>query len=273
MKTTLTFLVFLISSQFAFNQVSPADSLREIGLLDEAIEQYDIMYQFNPNDYENTYNYACALALNQQIDSALKYLEIAIIDGVDLSAFNDPDFYFLIEEPRWDSLQNIMIEKLEKQYGAYKNVGLSKELWTMKIKDQAFYYHERLAEDKVTKSAIWELTTLLNEQKLQRLNEIINDYGYPTNSLVGGSAAGAVFLIIQHANLETQKKYLPLMKKAVDEGEANASNLALLIDRIEIREGRKQIYGSQIIQNEDGSFNLDTLFEPEYVNQRRATMG
>lgn len=269
-------LLFLLFSAFpivnAFSQ-NPADSLRDIGELENAVELYRIQYQNDPADNFNTYNYACALSLTRNVDSAFHYLDLAIANDTNAQAFNDADFYFLLEDPRWDSLQNVMIERIEKKYGVYENVELTKELWTMKIKDQAFYYHVFKAKNEYTKSAIWELKTLLNNQNLERLEEIIETYGWPTISMVKGNAAGTVFLIIQHADLETQKKYLPVMRAAADKGEANWSSLALLIDRIEIREGRKQIYGSQIIRNEDGSFNLDKLIEPEYVNQRRLSVG
>ena len=38
-------------------------------------------------------------------------------------------------------------------------------------------------------------------------------------------------------------------------------------------EGKEQIYGSQIYENEDGSFYVKDLQEPEYVNQRRREVG
>ena len=55
---------------------------------------------------------------------------------------------------------------------------------------------------------------------------------------------------------------------------ASASSLALLIDRIEIREGRKQIYGSQIgtIPNTKTQYVLP-LIDPDNVDKRRAEVG
>ena len=64
-----------------------------------------------------------------------------------------------------------------------------------------------------------------------------------------------------------------MMKEAANHGEASWSYLALLIDRVNLGEGKKQIYGSQINQHEDGSFYVMDLLEPEYVNQRRRKVG
>ena len=113
----------------------------------------------------------------------------------------------------------------------------------------------------------------INEENLDRIIEIIDTKGWPKKSVVKEDAALTVFLVIQHADLETQKKYLPIMKEAANNGEADWSSLALLIDRVNLGEGKEQIYGSQIYRNEDGSFYVKDLEEPEYVNQRRKEVG
>ncbi|MDX1684089.1 MAG: DUF6624 domain-containing protein [Saprospiraceae bacterium] len=257
---------------------SKADSLRESGDLKLAIEEYHKLYLEDPDNNTNTYNYACALALDQQIDSAFHYVRIATAEDTSVQALNDPDFYFLIDDERWSELEDELVERVEAKYGEYPDLPLSKELWKMKIKDQAFYYHIRIANEKVGResplvSAIWELKRKLNDNNLKRIEEIIETHGWPKSSVVKGSAANAVFLVIQHADIETQKKYLPLMKEAANNGEASWSALALLIDRVNLREGRQQIYGSQIYMNEDGSYYVKDLKEPEYVNQRRKEVG
>ena len=61
------------------------------------------------------------------------------------------------------------------------------------------------------------------------------------------------------------------MKEAVKKGNAKSKgSLALLIDRIEIREGRKQIYGSQIgINQSNNTYYVLPLTDPENVDKRR----
>jgi len=273
MKRTLTFTLLSFISIQSFAQQSPADSLRETGQLNEAIEQYAIQYATNPDNKDNTYNYACALALAEQMDSAFHYLNISLIGDTTARPLNDPDFYFLLEDPRWKNLENEMIKRIEEAFFTYKHPDIVKELWRMKIKDQAFYYHEDLADNNLFRSAIWELKRKLNEQNLTRLEEIIEEYGWPKKSEFGGMAAGTVFLVIQHADLETQKNYLPIMTEAANNNEAQWSSLAMLIDRINMREGKPQIYGSQIRGSNDGSLEVYGIENPEYVNQRRAEVG
>ncbi|MBK6754037.1 MAG: hypothetical protein IPG69_10680 [Flavobacteriales bacterium] len=59
---------------------------------------------------------------------------------------------------------------------------------------------------------------------------------------------------------------------AVEEGKLAASSLALLEDRIEMRNGRPQIYGSQV-RMANGKSTLWAIRDEETVNERRASVG
>lgn len=266
-------ILFTLLFYLSLSAQSLADSLRKIGKLGEAIEQYAVQFNELPDDKVNTYKYACALALAEKVDSAFHYLNLAIKEDTSARPLNDPDFYYLLNDPRWDTLENEMLKRIEVKMFTYEFPDLTKELWRMKVRDQAFYYHESLSKNPLFSSAIWELKRKINEQNLVRLEEIITEYGWPKKSIVGGLAAGTAFLVVQHADLNTQKKYLPLMTEAANNGEADWSSLALLIDRINMREGKPQIYGSQIKINADGSHSVHEIIDPEYVNQRRAEVG
>lgn len=114
----------------------------------------------------------------------------------------------------------------------------------------------------------------IDKKLLQQLESIIAQHGWPTISLVGKEASGVAFLIIQHADLEYQKKYLPLLKEAADKNEARKLEVAMLEDRILMREGKKQIYGSQLRSNPDtGKLELYPIEDEENVDKRRASVG
>jgi len=280
MKIFSSFIcLFLFSNLFAQSgEPSPADLLLKRGKIREAIVLYDSIYDLESSNRSNTYNYACAYALSGNKDSAFKYLFIATESDSMVQALNDPDFYYLINDDRWTIFENQMIIKIAAKHQKYTNPELTKELWRMKIKDQAFYYHIKLADkqngmDSPIIKALWELKHLINDENLKRIEKIIDEIGWPKQSEVGSSASQTAFFIIQHANLETQKKYLPAMKEAANNKEASWSSLALLIDRIEMRKGRPQIYGSQISRDEEGKYKVFEILEPEYVNQRRKEVG
>jgi len=56
-------------------------------------------------------------------------------------------------------------------------------------------------------------------------------------------------------------------------GEMRASSLALLEDRVRLREGKPQLYGSQVTRNPAGQWEARDLEDPEKVDERRASVG
>src|SRR5687767_1904863 len=122
-------------------------------------------------------------------------------------------------------------------------------------------------------TALWAKQTASDHHNIKRLEEIIAEIGWPKRSEVGEQAASAAFLILQHSDISYQKKYLSLARAAVAANEMRGSSLALLEDRILLREGRNQIYGSQVRQNEAGQWEVPSLDDPENVDQRRASVG
>ena len=108
----------------------------------------------------------------------------------------------------------------------------------------------------------------------QRLDVIVKEYGWPKMSVFGEEASGVAFLIVQHAELDYQKKYFPLIKEAVAQKEARRSDLALLEDRILTREGKKQVYGTQLRLNQTTQrMELYPIEDEENVDDRRAAVG
>lgn len=117
---------------------------------------------------------------------------------------------------------------------------------------------------------------VLQMKKQDSLNLIrvksILDNDWPEDLSMQGNQT--LFLVIQHADLKTQQKYLPIIEKAVNENKTLPSNLALLKDRIALREGKKQIYGSQVyIDSKTGEKYVQPLQNPEKVDSLRSKVG
>ena len=109
---------------------------------------------------------------------------------------------------------------------------------------------------------------------LVKVEALIAKYGWLGKSVIGPYANSALFFVIQHADLSTQLKYFPLLQKSVEEGESKPSNLALLQDRILMRQGKKQIYGSQVVFNKTtGAQEFHPIEDEKNVDARRAKMG
>lgn len=106
------------------------------------------------------------------------------------------------------------------------------------------------------------------------VTHLLDKYGWPKKSEVGGRGQSTLFIVIQHSDLPHQQKYLPMFREAFKQQEFKGSSLALIEDRVAIGEGRKQIYGSQL--SWDMAKNVYTLLpidNPAEVDKRRAAMG
>lgn len=120
---------------------------------------------------------------------------------------------------------------------------------------------------------MWRKQRAIDDANVQRLQRIIDEDGWPDPKVVGKNAARAAFLVIQHADYPYQKQYLPVLRAAVAGGKARPDDLAFLEDRVLVREGKKQIYGSQVRQNVNGGTEFDPIEDEEHVDQRRKSVG
>lgn len=107
---------------------------------------------------------------------------------------------------------------------------------------------------------------------LIKTSSILDSVGFPRREDVG-EANIALWLVIQHSPLEYQQRYIPLFKDAAMKGDLPKEAIAMMEDRIAIRSGRPQIYGSQGNLNEQGIFVPADMIDPANVDKRRAEMG
>ena len=55
-------------------------------------------------------------------------------------------------------------------------------------------------------------------------------------------------------------------------GEVSAQHVAYLADRLELKDGRKQIYGTQL-RIDKGELVIEPIDDPDNVDKRRAAIG
>ncbi len=114
----------------------------------------------------------------------------------------------------------------------------------------------------------------LDKLNLERIEVILEQYGWLSEDIVGFKESEAIFLVIQHASLETQIKYFSIMENAVKLGNARKCDLAMLEDRILVKQGKEQRYGTQLIYNEnERQYSLEPLANPKTVEDRRESVG
>jgi hypothetical protein len=108
---------------------------------------------------------------------------------------------------------------------------------------------------------------------LIKVMNIINKYGWPGEDVIGWGGSSTLWAVLQHSTLENQEKYLPLMREAVRKGKARSTQLALLEDRILVRKGQEQIYGSQPGTDSLGNPMILPINDERNVNKRRFSVG
>lgn len=159
------------------------------------------------------------------------------------------------------------------------DIPLMNELAEISRTDQLQRKEMRAVSDKYgwqspQMDSLWTLQNAADNYNQGRIVEIIKKHGYPGRSLVGPAQASTAFMVIQHSNQEMQEEYLPLLKEQADKGELRWSSVALMIDRVLLGKGEKQIYGSQVHTDpETGELYFGEIENPHQVDVIRQTVG
>jgi hypothetical protein len=238
----------------------------------------------NKGTMGDRYNAACSWALAGEKDSS--FIQLFKIANGNFKEYDymvaDKDFTSLYQDPRWAKVVEIVkINKEKAEANLDKN--LVAILDTIYLTDQKY----RLQIDSVGNEYGWESLELesftkvieikireIDSVNLIKVEEIIDKYGWLGADVIGEQGNITLWLVIQHSDLAVQEKYLPMMREAVKNGNAPASHLAYLEDRVAIRQGRKQIYGSQIGGDPETHIcYVLPLEDPDNVDKRRAEVG
>jgi len=263
------------------NLIIKADSLYEAGDYNGSAFTYSDAFKANgwkglPLD---RYNAACSWALAGYPDSAFYNLDV-IASKSRFTAYDeliaDEDLVSLHSDKRWQPLVDFIKTKKDKAE-ANLNKPLAMQLDSIYTEDQKYRlmndeYLEKYGRESEEMRELWKTIEEKDSVNLIKVKSILDNYGWLGADVVGERGNMSLFLVIQHSDLETQEKYLPMMKEAVKIGKAEASSLALLIDRIEMRNGRPQVYGSQITF-ENGKPVVYQIIDEANVNKRRAEVG
>jgi uncharacterized protein DUF6624 len=134
--------------------------------------------------------------------------------------------------------------------------------------------NEKFGVNSPEQKYFWSLIDQQDSINELEITKIIDDYGWLGVNKIGEKANQCIWLVIQHAPLKSQEKYLPHLKVSVEKGESDGWYLAFLEDRILMRKGEKQFYGSQAVYNkETGKSHIYQISDVDNVNIRRKKLG
>jgi len=252
-----------------------ADSLKKIQQFGSAIKQRLEIMKIDKTYAPNLYELSALYSITQKKDSAYMYLTHSLSVDSTINVLVNPDFHFICKDTRWQDIQSNQISKFEAINGKLTNLPLAIKLWEMKMKDQSYYVFMDDSKPE-EEEKYWKIKDSINKINLYELDSIIRKSGWPKISEVGKDGSVSAFLIIQHSEYATQKKYFHYLKKTMKQNEAYPRDFALLTDRIRLHEKKKQIYGSQIswdATNNKYYFDYNELKKPSKVNKRRKSIG
>ena len=286
-KITILTLLGLVIFNCSFAQSSE----KYLELIDEAWELYeDKKYLKSGQKYSETfvanrnkgglddrYNAACSWALANQPDSSFiqlfKISELGNFTNIE-HITNDSDLNSLHADERWNEVIDII-----KSNRKFFDEHLVSVLDTIYQKDQGYRFKADEIEEKYGRESeeMNAFVKIIQEQdsiNVVKVTNILDERGWLGPDIIGNEGNLTLFLVIQHSYPETQEKYLPMMCEAVKKGNAHAAHLALLEDRVALGNGEKQIYGSQIGQEETtGEYYVLPLIDPDNVDKRRGEVG
>ncbi|RZK97631.1 MAG: hypothetical protein EOO62_27720 [Hymenobacter sp.] len=110
---------------------------------------------------------------------------------------------------------------------------------------------------------------------LTRLRQLVAQYGWPGRAEVGRTGSEALFLLLLHSdNAAVLAEFLPAVQRSVQQGQTEAKSLVYLTDRLAMRQGKPQQYGTQFQQNDQTHLlEVYSMEKPDQVDVRRYYVG
>ena len=268
-----------------FNQIQRADSFFQVKEYLKSAKTYSEAFAINNQNSISGHRYqaACAWAMIGQKDSAIKNLrqDAEVLNFYNYSKLIDEKAFEILHNSKvWEEIKEkvkMNLEEENKKTGKYADIkNRLEEILELDQKYRISYveiwkkYGDRSPEMKEVQKKMIDQDSI----NLRYVSSIIDKYGWISYDTIGFKANQALFLVIQHSDSATQEKYLPVLKEAVKENKAFGQQQALLEDRVLIRRGKKQVYGSQIQCDSTGKNCWVLPIEDEgNVDKRRAEMG
>ncbi len=240
-----------------------ADSLFADGLYAEAKQIYDLAFT------EERYILPSQLSTVAKKMMAIRNDEVAQVFlnhrvQIEKDYYDEPSSCpfpqlrdtFELRKQKW----NYNLPLKEKLEWIFERDQYDRTLWNQ----TANRHPEQTHRNEMLRVRTWNTDSI----NLITVNEVLSEGGFPRKSQVGEFALLAVWLVFQHNPLEQQQAFLPQLEEAVRNGDIAPMYLAMLKDRIDIREGRPQKYGTQW-----GPDGLCPLLDASRVNEWRKEVG
>jgi hypothetical protein len=114
----------------------------------------------------------------------------------------------------------------------------------------------------------------VDRENTRYLKGLVQKIGWIDRERFGSEAATAAFLLVQHSpDLSLMLAVLPHIERAAQKEPRDGEACALLYDRVQVRLGEKQRYGTQLRVSSKGEFQVYPLQDRARVDEFRAAVG
>ncbi len=181
--------------------------------------------------------------------------------------------YYMKQQPPSIRIVNKEIHRIKKQLdGNPLNVNdkkwIKKKLANMVEIDQLIRSY---MDPKNPNKHLISMMKRIDKENSDYLRKILNTYHWITISEFGETADANAITLALHAPIELQKIILNRLEK-LPKHETNLNNFATLYDRVAVRLGNPQRYGTQGIITPEGKWQPYEIEEPEKLYERRKSM-
>lgn len=284
-----TLFIILITNVMSCNEpsynilIQESINLYELKKYKKAASTYSRAFSQNNSEIKlnDRYNAARCWTLAGYPDSSFLQLRI-LADKYSYRDYNqivnDTAFYSLHSKLEWKKIVDLVRKNTintDKNYYLALNEKLSNIYdEDQKYRELAQSTYIKLGSESPQMAALWKTIDKIDSVNILEITSILNKHGWLGSEIVGTKGNSALFLVIQHSNVKTQEKYLPMLRNAVMINDALPRDLAFLEDRISLAKGKGQIYGSQLGRDEKSNkFYLLPLQDPDNIDKRRAKIG
>jgi hypothetical protein len=288
-KTILTCVVVLVFGR-SFGQYQRTNSY----LINEARNLYDKNEFLKAGQkYSEAFKTDYNIRFLDRIGAASSWVHANLYDSVFIQLFKIaldsnfisynnlvivPDLIPLHNDKRWESIIEMVRTNLLRREGNL-DMSLVAILDSVFQDDQEYRVQFSLIEKKYGKNSkemifAWGKQLKNDSINVIKVRKILDINGWLGPNIIGSQGNDILWMVIQHADIKSQENYLPMIRVAAKNGYLSPSKLVLLEDRVALRQGEKQIYGSQIGRDQKtGKYYVRALLDPDNVDKRRAEVG
>jgi len=143
------------------------------------------------------------------------------------------------------------------------------------IRDSDQQIRAKIRTEMSTQNAVKLREMAIEMRSSDKLNQLfvgalLDRCGWPNG--LDSTENNTLFLVIDHADTSFMSKYMPILARQAQFGKVSKNDLATVQDRMALRSGKKQLYGTQTFRI-GNVVNIWPVEDPAALNSRRSSMG